>query len=144
MVPSHPVATLGDPPLCLWFWPLLLIAHGQVLCFSGWLAHDVGMTRHSEQVSPSLQACSPSLPCNALQTVAEQAAWEIAKKDDLDLCVINPTFVLGPVISDRTDATSIKSVKVGHTCAARWPQAQCLVPHCTSDLPSKYQSSFQF
>eukprot|EP00891_Asterochloris_glomerata_P006503 jgi/Astpho2/6503/Aster-06963 len=45
------------------------------------------------------------------KTVAEQAAWEIAKKDDLDLCVINPTFVLGPVISDRTDATSIKSVK---------------------------------
>eukprot|EP00891_Asterochloris_glomerata_P004943 jgi/Astpho2/4943/Aster-06679 len=45
------------------------------------------------------------------KTVAEQAAWEIAKKEDLDLCVINPTFVLGPVISERTDATSIKNVK---------------------------------
>lgn len=77
-----------------------------------------------------MPACSLSLPCNVLQTVAEQAAWEIAKKEDLDLCVINPTFVLGPVISERTDATSIKNVKVGYTCVAQWPQApwmSCLV-----------------
>ena len=71
-------------------------------------------------MSPSLQACSLSPLCIVLQTVAEQAAWEIAKKDGLDLCVINPTFVLGPVISERTDATSIKSVKVGYSCAAQF------------------------
>ena len=65
-----------------------------------------------------ISTCLQTLPCNALQTVAEQAAWEIAKEDDLDLCVVNPTFVLGPVISERTDATSIMSVKVGRTYAA--------------------------
>ena len=78
---------------------------------------------HPGQRSPILAGLQSTPPCSALQTVAEQAAWDIAKKDDLDLCVINPTFVLGPVISDRTDATSIMSVKVGYTYAARWPQA---------------------
>ena len=79
-------------------------------------------------------ACRPAVfsSCTALQTVAEQAAWEIAKKDDLDLCVINPTFVLGPVISDRTDATSIMSVKVVTPRLQAWPQAHSLVQQiCT-------------
>lgn len=41
---------------------------------------------------------------------AERAAWEIAEKEGLDLVVVNPTFVIGPVISKRADATSINTV----------------------------------
>ena len=36
----------------------------------------------------------------------------MAKEHGFHLCVINPTFVLGPVVSGRTDATSIDVFKV--------------------------------
>ena len=39
-------------------------------------------------------------------------AWELSKEHGFHLCVINPTFVLGPVVSGRTDATSIDVFKV--------------------------------
>ena len=51
-----------------------------------------------------------------LQTLAEQAAWDMAKKEGFDLVVINPTLVIGPIISARTDATSIKNVKALIEC----------------------------
>jgi nucleoside-diphosphate-sugar epimerase len=47
----------------------------------------------------------------ASKALAEKAAWEISKKEGFELAVINPTFVLGPIISGRTDATSIQKVK---------------------------------
>ena len=57
-----------------------------------------------------------------MQVAAERAAWEASKKDGWDLVTICPTFVLGPVISNRADATSILDVKVcqsfDHTQAA--------------------------
>ena len=40
----------------------------------------------------------------------------MAKKEGFDLVVINPTFVIGPIISARTDATSIKNVKALIEC----------------------------
>lgn len=49
------------------------------------------------------------------QTVAEQAAWDVATRNGIHMCSILPTFVLGPVISSRTDATSVQTVKVGST-----------------------------
>ena len=48
----------------------------------------------------------------AVQVAAEKAAWEASKKDGFELVTICPTFVLGPVISNRADATSILDVKV--------------------------------
>lgn len=45
------------------------------------------------------------------KVAAERAAWEASKKDGWDLVTICPTFVLGPVISNRADATSILDVK---------------------------------
>jgi nucleoside-diphosphate-sugar epimerase len=45
------------------------------------------------------------------KVTAEKTAWDIAKKHGFDLVVINPTFVIGPVLSSRTDATSITIVK---------------------------------
>ena len=47
-----------------------------------------------------------------VQVAAERVAWDMAKEHGFHLCVINPTFILGPVISSRTDATSIDIVKV--------------------------------
>lgn len=47
-----------------------------------------------------------------VQVAAERVAWEMAKEHGFHLCVINPTFILGPVISSRTDATSIDIFKV--------------------------------
>lgn len=47
-----------------------------------------------------------------MQTEAEKAAWEMSKAEGFDLVTINPTFVLGPVIGDRADATSILCFKV--------------------------------
>lgn len=47
-----------------------------------------------------------------MQTVAEQAGWEFSKKEGVSLVCINPTFVLGPVVGKRADATSILDFKV--------------------------------
>eukprot|EP00891_Asterochloris_glomerata_P002904 jgi/Astpho2/2904/Aster-01053 len=41
------------------------------------------------------------------KTLAEKKAWEMAKENGLDMVTINPVFVLGPVLSERKDATSI-------------------------------------
>ncbi|KAL0020054.1 hypothetical protein WJX77_011516 [Trebouxia sp. C0004] len=45
------------------------------------------------------------------QVAAEREAWEISKKHNFELVTIYPTFVLGPVISNWADATSILEVK---------------------------------
>ncbi|KAL0048803.1 hypothetical protein WJX82_011518 [Trebouxia sp. C0006] len=45
------------------------------------------------------------------KVAAEREAWEISKKHKFELVTICPTFVLGPVISNRADATSILEVK---------------------------------
>ncbi|KAL3141742.1 hypothetical protein ABBQ32_004424 [Trebouxia sp. C0010 RCD-2024] len=45
------------------------------------------------------------------KVAAEKAAWEASKKSGFELVTICPTFVLGPVISNRVDATSILDVK---------------------------------
>lgn len=52
-----------------------------------------------------------------MQVAAERAAWEASKKHGFELVTICPTFVLGPVISNRADATSILDVKVCHILA---------------------------
>ena len=44
------------------------------------------------------------------KVTAEKAAWEMLKGTDISMCTINPAFVLGPVLSKRTDATSVKTV----------------------------------
>lgn len=41
--------------------------------------------------------------------VAEEAAWKFAKENNIKLSVINPSFVLGPPLSTRTDSTSVKT-----------------------------------
>ena len=48
--------------------------------------------------------------------MAEQTAWDMAKKEGFDLVVINPTLVIGPILSARTDATSIQNVKALIEC----------------------------
>lgn len=60
-------------------------------------------------ISQAMLLADASLSC---QTEAEKAAWAIAKEAGLHLVTINPTFVLGPVIGRRADATSILDFKV--------------------------------
>ncbi len=47
-----------------------------------------------------------------MQAQAERAAWDLAKEAGLDLVTINPSLVLGPVLTSRADATSIILMKV--------------------------------
>ena len=52
-------------------------------------------------------------PYRYSKRLAEEAAWDFVKKhkDCFDLAVINPSFVLGPVLSTRVDAASVKYMK---------------------------------
>ncbi|KAK9812007.1 hypothetical protein WJX73_008070 [Symbiochloris irregularis] len=45
------------------------------------------------------------------KAVAEKLAWDFAKEHGIDLVTINPTGVFGPVISQRSDSTSVKQLK---------------------------------
>ncbi len=46
------------------------------------------------------------------KTVAERQAWEMAEKQDRwKLAVINPSFVLGPSLTQRVDSTSISTMR---------------------------------
>jgi len=44
------------------------------------------------------------------KVMAEQAAWEFCRKNDIKLTTICPNFVMGPPLSPRTDSTSVKTV----------------------------------
>lgn len=62
------------------------------------------------------------------QTVAEQEAWKLAEQHGFDLVTIQPSFVIGPVLSRRQDATSIKTLKASFA----HPVAHCSLPMSVS------------
>ena len=45
------------------------------------------------------------------KTLAERKAWALAEELKLDLVTINPSYVLGPVLSKRDDSSSLTMVK---------------------------------
>ncbi|KAB5573118.1 hypothetical protein DKX38_000312 [Salix brachista] len=45
------------------------------------------------------------------KTVAEQGAWDLAKKKGVDLVVVNPVVVLGPLLQPTVNATTIHILK---------------------------------
>ncbi|KAA8540543.1 hypothetical protein F0562_024538 [Nyssa sinensis] len=45
------------------------------------------------------------------KAVAEQAAWEVAKKRGVELVVVNPVMVLGPLLQPTINATTIHILK---------------------------------
>jgi len=47
-------------------------------------------------------------PFHVSKKLAEKRAWDVAKAHGVDLVVINPGFILGPQLSKRTDAESVK------------------------------------
>jgi len=50
-------------------------------------------------------------PYSYSKTIAEQAAWEFAEQQEqFELVTINPTFVLGPALSQRMDGISAETV----------------------------------
>lgn len=42
------------------------------------------------------------------KVLAEKEAWEIAKRENIDLVTINPSFIIGPPLSLHTDSLSIR------------------------------------
>jgi len=54
-------------------------------------------------------------PYRYSKTVAEQAAWEFMESNNdtalFDLVVLNPSFILGPPMSTRTDSASVTMMK---------------------------------
>ncbi len=67
-------------------------------------------TKSIDQLDESHWNTSSSLqhqPYSYSKTVAEQAAWQIQKQQNRwDLVVINPSFVMGPSLSNRSDGQS--------------------------------------
>lgn len=59
-----------------------------------------------------------------LQAQAEQAAWDYVKKHNIDLVVVNPSFVFGPTISKRIDGESSKAMVV---CDQQSTEARCVL-----------------
>ncbi|MBN8193990.1 aldehyde reductase [Bacillus sp. NTK074B] len=50
-------------------------------------------------------------PYNYSKTVAEKEAWKMVKSQDRwDLVTINPSFVMGPALTKRTDSTSTSTI----------------------------------
>ncbi|RLN03003.1 cinnamoyl-CoA reductase 1-like [Panicum miliaceum] len=45
------------------------------------------------------------------KTVAEQAAWELAKQRQVDLVVVNPSLVLGPLLQPAVNASTWRVLK---------------------------------
>ncbi|WJX42624.1 Cinnamoyl-CoA reductase 2 [Trifolium repens] len=45
------------------------------------------------------------------KTVAEQSAWDIAKENQVDLVVVNPVLVLGPLLQSTVNASTIHILK---------------------------------
>ncbi|KAH7542746.1 hypothetical protein FEM48_Zijuj02G0107500 [Ziziphus jujuba var. spinosa] len=50
------------------------------------------------------------------KTLAEKAAWEFAKEKNLDVVVVNPGTVMGPVISPRLNASMVMLVRLLQGC----------------------------
>lgn len=44
--------------------------------------------------------------------MAEKAAWDFAKEEGLDVVVVNPGTVMGPVISPRLNASMLMLVRL--------------------------------
>lgn len=45
------------------------------------------------------------------KTVAEQAAWDVAKERGVDLVVVNPVLVIGPLLQPTINASTIHILK---------------------------------
>jgi len=59
----------------------------------------------------NLESTLSSAPYRLSKRLAEEAAWDFAKRNEMNLTTICPSFVLGPAHSTRIDSTSIKTIK---------------------------------
>ncbi|CAL0315608.1 unnamed protein product [Lupinus luteus] len=50
------------------------------------------------------------------KTLAEKSAWDFAKENDLDVVVVNPGTVMGPVITPRLNASMLMLVRLLQGC----------------------------
>lgn len=57
----------------------------------------------------------------ASKVQAEKLAWDLAKQHNIDLVTILPEFILGPLLSSRTDGTSVGYMK-------KWVEGNAIDP----------------
>ena len=74
------------------------------LCICMYLTHPLNTQDWNETSTPKYK------PYYYSKLIAERKAWEIATEHSLDMCCVNPTFVLGPCLS-KTSSESINFVK---------------------------------
>lgn len=55
------------------------------------------------------------------QVAAERTAWDMCNQENIKLITIQPSFILGPVISKRLDARSPEIFQVWHCTGYGWP-----------------------
>lgn len=46
------------------------------------------------------------------KTVGEREAWEIAKESGMDLVVVNPSFVVGPLLAPQPSSTLLMILSI--------------------------------
>ncbi|XP_048429341.1 cinnamoyl-CoA reductase 1-like [Pyrus x bretschneideri] len=59
------------------------------------------------------------------KTLAEKAAWEFAKEKGLDVVVVNPGTVMGPVISPRLNASMLMLLRILEGCTETYEDQIC-------------------
>ncbi|TKY56518.1 Cinnamoyl-CoA reductase 1 [Spatholobus suberectus] len=64
----------------------------------------------------SLCLCVEQLWYPLSKTLAEKAAWDFAKENSLDVVVVNPGTVMGPVIPPRLNASMVMLVRLLQGC----------------------------
>jgi nucleoside-diphosphate-sugar epimerase len=92
-----------------------------VTCFIG--------TRFVEQAPPppdkvwteadwNMDSTIINSPYRLSKRLAEQAAFEFGREHGLDVVAINPSFIMGPPMSSRTDSTSVQHcISVSACCS---------------------------
>ncbi|XP_048433372.1 cinnamoyl-CoA reductase 1-like [Pyrus x bretschneideri] len=59
------------------------------------------------------------------KTLVEKAAWEFAKEKGLDVVVVNPGTMIGPVISPRLNASMLMLLHILEGCTETYKDQIC-------------------
>lgn len=54
------------------------------------------------------------------KTLAEKASWEFAKEEDLDIVVVNPGTVMGPMLPPTLNASMLMMLRLLQGCTATY------------------------
>ncbi|KAL0914982.1 hypothetical protein M5K25_015377 [Dendrobium thyrsiflorum] len=88
-------------------------------------AHDGGVRRVVVTSSTSAIMPSPGWPTDVIwypvsKTMAEKQAWDFAKENGLDLVVVNPGAVMGPIIPPSINASMLILLRLLQGCTEHY------------------------